>query len=59
MPILPLLAGFVVQSILAEILCQLASREEGNSWEYAMLGTSSEPSTKIWVNEAEGTTDLS
>ena len=29
---LPLLAGFVVQSLLAVLLCHLGSTEEGNSW---------------------------
>ena len=33
-PSSPLLAGFGVQSLLAVSLCQLASTEDGNSWEY-------------------------
>ena len=31
---LPLLTGFIVQSLLAVTLCQSASTEERNSWEY-------------------------
>lgn len=33
-PSLHLLAGFVVHSLLAVLVCQLASRKEGSSWEY-------------------------
>ena len=36
-PTSPLLAGFVVQSLLAVLLCQLVSTEEINSWNTAVL----------------------
>ena len=58
-PTSPLLAGFTVQSLLAVLLCQLVSTEEVNSWNAAVLGTSSGPYAKIWVGEAEGTTHVS
>ena len=34
-PSSPLLAGFAVQSLLVVSLSQLASLEEGSSWEYS------------------------
>ena len=46
---LPLLAGFVVQSLLAMLLCQLASTEGEVLRNMAVLGTSSGPFANIWV----------
>ena len=54
-----LLAGFVVQRLLAVSLCQLALTEEDVTGNTAGLGTSSRPCSKIWVGECEGTTDVS
>ena len=46
---LPLLAGFTVQDLLATWLCWLASTLGGGGviWNTTVLGTSSEPYTKI------------
>ena len=46
---LPLLAGFVVQSLLAMLLCQLASNDGEVLRNMAVLGTSLGPFANIWV----------
>ena len=53
---LTLLAGFAVQSLLAKFLCQLVSMEEGISWECNCAWY--QPYAKIWVDKAEGTTNV-
>ena len=45
---LPLLAGFVVQSLLAMLLCQLASTGGEVLRNMAVLGTSLGPFANIW-----------
>ena len=58
-PSLTLLTSFAVQSQLPVLLCQLASMEEGSSWDMAELGTSSGRYGNVWVGEAVETTDVS
>ena len=57
-PNLPLWAGFWVHSLLAVLLCQLASREEGSSWEYSCAWHQLKTLINIWLNEVERTTDV-
>ena len=55
---LPSLAGFVVKSLLAVLLCQLASTEREVLGIMAALGTSLGPYANTWVCKVEGTTEL-
>ena len=58
-PRLALCYGFVVQSLIAVLLCGLVNAEGevlGNS---ALVGTSSGAYVLVWVGETEKTTDVS
>lgn len=56
---LSLLAGFVVQSLIAVLLCQLVCTLVEVLGNMTVLGTSSGPYKNIWVGKAEGTTHAS
>ena len=58
-PILPLLTGFVVLSLLAVLLCHLESRKKGSSWEYGCAWHQLRSLCKYLGGKAEVTTDIS
>ena len=56
MPSLPSVAAFVVKSLLAVSISQLANTAEGSSLKSSCAWHSG-PYIKIWVDETEGTTE--
>ena len=58
-PRLALCYGFVMQSLLALLLCGLVSAEGEVLGNTALLGTSSGAYVFVWVGETEETTDVS
>ena len=58
----PSLGGFVLQSLLAALLYQLANAKNVRNlviWSAVIARTTSVPYTNVWVGKDEGTTDVS